>query len=502
MACHLAMEAATHQQSESPALAAEEAKPCSDIGPGSASSTNGRVSWFEKLTIEQRILAGFSLVFVGILVVTAVSYHNTSIVLANSRLDGRSHDLLQLLSTIDVAMNEAEDAHRRYLVTGETSYLESYEKVVKQKPTFATYLRELTRGSTEQEQRVGVLERMMDKQLSAESKAIALFEQGGFRSVKKMALEGAGRRELGVIHQLIIEMDSDERQAMNRRVADSAAGTRNTIVLLGMGAFLQLVLLAWVYYLIRHDITERRRVGDELQRRGELLEAANKELEAFSYSVSHDLRAPLRHIDGYAALLRKTVEQSLNEKGTRYLQTISDAAKQMGQLIDDLLVFSRMGRQDMLRTTVNLEQLIKAILADLRLDLQGREISWTIAPLPEVKGDPAMLRQVFVNLLTNAIKFTGTKPKASIEVGVDRPSSAEIVIFVRDNGVGFDMGYASKLFGVFQRLHRADEFEGTGIGLANVRRIVHRHGGRTWAEGVPEKGATFFIALPTRSNEP
>jgi light-regulated signal transduction histidine kinase (bacteriophytochrome) len=342
---------------------------------------------------------------------------------------------------------------------------------------------------------------MMDKQLNAESKAIALFEKAGFRSVKTIALEGAGRRELGVIHRLITEMDSDERQAMNGRVADSAVGTKNTIVLLGIGAFLQLVLLAWVYYLIRHDITERRRVAGELQRRGELLEAANKELEAFSYSVSHDLRAPLRHIDGYAALLRKSVEASLNEKGARYLQTISDAAKQMGQLIDDLLVFSRMGRQEMLRTSVNLEQLIKSILADLRLDLQGREISWTIAPLPEVKGDPAMMRQVFVNLITNAIKFTGTRSQASIQIGVDRPSSEEIVIFVRDNGVGFDMEYACKLFGVFQRLHRADEFEGTGIGLANVRRIVHRHGGQTWAEGIPDKGATFFISLPTRSSE-
>ncbi len=479
----------------------EGATPHTDILPGSIDLSHVRASWFEKLTIEQRVLAGFSLVFVGILIITAVSYHNTSILLANSRLDGRSHDLLQLLSTIDGAMIEAEDAHRRYLVTGEASYLESYTKVVNQKPTFTTYLRELTRGFAEQEQRVAVLDRMMDKQLNAESKAIALFEKGGFRSVKKMALEGAGRRELGVIHQLITEMDSDERQAMNGRVVDSAVGTGNTIVLLGIGAFLQLVLLAWVYYLIRHDITERRRVAGELQRRRELLEAANKELEAFSYSVSHDLRAPLRHIDGYAALLRKSVEESLNEKGARYLQTISDAAKQMGQLIDDLLVFSRMGRQEMLRTSVNLEQLIKSILADLRLDLQGREISWTIAPLPEVQGDPAMLRQVFVNLITNAIKFTGTRSQAAIEIGVDRASSAEIVIFVRDNGVGFDMEYASKLFGVFQRLHRVDEFEGTGIGLANVRRIVHRHGGRTWAEGVPDKGATFFIALPTRSSE-
>jgi len=170
----------------------------------------------------------------------------------------------------------------------------------------------------------------------------------------------------------------------------------------------------------------------------------------------------------------------------------------MGQLIDDLLVFSRMGRQEMLHTTVNLNQLIKTILDDLRLDLQGREISWRIDSLPEVSGDPAKLRQAFVNLITNAIKFTSTRSNATIEIAIDRRTSSEIIIFVRDNGVGFDMQYESKLFGVFQRLHRADEFEGTGIGLANVRRIVHRHGGRTWANAAPDKGATFYVALPMR----
>jgi len=212
--------------------------------------------------------------------------------------------------------------------------------------------------------------------------------------------------------------------------------------------------------------------------------------------VSHDLRAPLRHIDGYAALLSKSAGDALGDKPRRYLQTISDSAKQMGQLIDDLLVFSRMGRQDMLRTTVNLDQLVTTVLHDLRLDLQGRTISWTIQPLPPVLGDPAMLRQVFMNLISNAVKFTATRTNAEITIGATNRSLSEAEIFVRDNGVGFDMQYVNKLFGVFQRLHRNDEFEGTGIGLANVRRIIHRHGGRTWAEGALDQGATFYFSLP------
>lgn len=490
------MESATDHQAQAPPVHGEVSTLPVDSTPTIPAPSQPIVGWFQVLTIEQRVLAGFSLVFVGILIISAISYRNTNGLLKNSGLDGRSHALIQLLGSIDAVMTEAEGTHRRYLVTGEQAYLEAYQQLIAQKPTFTAYLNELTTDSHEQQRRAGDLNRLMERQLSVQSKAITQVQERGVQSVRKMALEGAGRHELDGIHQIINEMDVHERQAVTRRVLASAASTRHTILLLSVGAGLQLVLLASVYYLIRHDITERRRVADELQRRGELLEAANKELEAFSYSVSHDLRAPLRHIDGYAALLRKTVDQSLNEKAARYLQTISDAAKQMGQLIDDLLVFSRMGRQDMLQTTVNMDQLIKSILSDLSPDLHGRQISWTIAPLPEVKGDPSMLRQVFMNLLANAVKFTSTKPVASIEVGVEFPGSDEIVLYVRDNGVGFDMQYAPKLFGVFQRLHRADEFEGTGIGLANVRRIVHRHGGRTWADGVPDKGATFHIALP------
>lgn len=454
--------------------------------------------WFRSWSIEQRVLAGFGLVFSCIVIISAISYRNTSAVLNNSRLDTSSHELVQLLASIGETLDSAERGHRRYLVTGDDSYLNAYRTVTEQLPEYARYLNALTKGLPEQQARVTKLVDLIKQQVQLEADAILRRDAKGAEGVRHLALPGVAKRELDQIHRLIAELESVEQQLVHTRVLESTTSTRNTIALLGLGALLLLVLLGAVYYLIHHDIDARRRVAAELRRRGELLQAANKELEAFSYSVSHDLRAPLRHIDGYAALLTKTAGTSLNEKAQRYLQTISDSAKQMGQLIDDLLVFSRMGRQEMLQTTVDLNELVKTVIHDLRLDLQGKTISWTIGVLPEVPGDPAMLRQVYMNLISNAVKFTATRPVPRIEIGARPGAPGEVNLFVSDNGVGFDMQYVNKLFGVFQRLHRNDEFEGTGIGLANVRRIVHRHGGRTWAEGAIDQGATFHFSLPLK----
>jgi light-regulated signal transduction histidine kinase (bacteriophytochrome) len=227
------------------------------------------------------------------------------------------------------------------------------------------------------------------------------------------------------------------------------------------------------------------------------LEEANRELEAFTYSVSHDLRAPLRHIDGYAQLLRQNPDLTMGGEAKRHLDVITSSAKRMGRLIDDLLQFSRMNRGDLRHYEWEMNDLVKEVISEMSLATENRTIDWKIAPLPRVCADRPMLKQVMANLVSNAVKYTSQRDHTEIEVGFnERPDEWEF--FIRDNGAGFDMRYVDKLFGVFQRLHNESEFEGTGIGLANVRRIINRHGGRTWAEGKVDEGATFRFTLPRR----
>ncbi|HZI06512.1 MAG TPA: ATP-binding protein, partial [Archangium sp.] len=259
-------------------------------------------------------------------------------------------------------------------------------------------------------------------------------------------------------------------------------------------------------YAAARDITVQREVQEAVRllnqqleqrvsERTRQLEEANRELESFSYTVSHDLRAPLRHITGFVELLERHARGALDAKSQGYLRTISESARRGGQLVDDLLAFSRMGRVEMRQSLLQLEPLVAEVWEELAPEREGRRIVLEVGPMPEARGDPAMLRLVFKNLLGNAVKYTRPRAEARVEVTAEQGEEG-LVIHVKDNGVGFDMAYEDKLFGVFQRLHRASEFEGTGIGLAHVRRIIMRHGGRTWGKGALGQGATFSFSLP------
>ncbi|MFA7279955.1 MAG: ATP-binding protein [Sterolibacterium sp.] len=271
---------------------------------------------------------------------------------------------------------------------------------------------------------------------------------------------------------------------------------------------LALVLgMACAMWGLKREIEVRKRAEKEIRKlhqeleqrvaeRTAQMESANKELETFAYSVSHDLRAPLRHIDGFLELLKERIDPALDAESRRYMSVISEAALRMSTLIDDLLSFSRMGHAEMARTQVDLTALVQEVIREFEPETQGRAVHWRIAELPEVGGDRAMLRVALTNLIENALKFTRPRAQAEIEIGCALDDETETIVFVRDNGVGFDMQYVDKLFGVFERLHSVHEFGGTGIGLANVRQVIDRHGGRTWAEGKIDEGATFYFSLP------
>jgi len=322
---------------------------------------------------------------------------------------------------------------------------------------------------------------------------------------KQSAVEDAQRALLNILEDFAAEKNSLERgQGAMVNIFDDFDAERahmedvHRAVLNILADFdVEKVKVGLANEQLGKEIEERKRVEEEIHRMNGELIGANKELEAFSYSVSHDLRAPVRHIHGYSKILLEDFGPSLGPEGQKFLKRIQEATVHMGQLVDDLLNLSRLGRQEVSVQITGLEALVSEVLEELHSEIGDRQIEWKIAKLPFVECDAGLMKQVFTNLLSNAIKYTRPRDHAVIEVGQSHENGLE-EIFVRDNGVGFNMKYADKLFGVFQRLHRKEDFEGTGVGLATVQRIIQKHGGRVRAEAQLDKGAAFYFSLGPR----
>lgn len=428
-------------------------------------------------------------------VIGAASYRSIDKLLHASEWTNRTYEVILKNKEVLLKLLNAETGQRAYLISGQKAFLELFDQRINQVENETANLRNLIQDNPAQIKRFNELIPVIKNKIELLREIAAIRTKGGFEPAEAEFLLGKGKTLMDEVRAGLAEMDTEERRLLHERENKLRQQGQRAVQIIFFGVFSSFAIIIVSSILLELDIARRRRAENMLERSKANLEVANKELEAFSYSVSHDLRAPLRHIDGFVELLVKNTPD-LDAKSKRYLEVISDSARQMGHLVDDLLVFSRIGRAELRRCPVNVNQMVRDILSDLRQEFKDKKIDWKVGNLVNVEADPSMLKLVFINLISNAVKYSGREEQARIEIGCENSASEGKIFFVKDNGIGFDMEYYEKLFGVFQRLHSTDDFEGTGIGLANVKRIIYRHGGKVWAESAAGQGATFYFSLP------
>jgi signal transduction histidine kinase len=441
-----------------------------------------------KFTVIQRSTIGLSIALLLVLLFGVWLHHTIRSSLDSGHMVAHTWDVLLTLSNLGSKLNDAERESRDYIATGSSDDWQLIEANFTDALSLQSQMRALVIDNPRQEERLDKLDPLIQRFIKTAR---------SMKSAPKLLqrdISGDLTAQNNVIRQLMRNMRDEERGLMDNRLESHETGTQETMFFALIGTLLTLVLIGGSGYLLIREVRERTKAERTLTDKTQLLAAANEELEAFTYSVSHDLRAPLRAMSGFAKILEEDFGPRLADGSRRYLGLIQKNAKRMGSLIDDLLAFSRLSRQTLTRSLVSPAGLVRETFDSLEADRKGRDVELLVDELPPCRADYNLLRQVFVNLLSNALKFTRTRANARIEVG-SHGENGQTAYFVRDNGVGFDIRYVDKLFRVFQRLHRVEDYEGTGVGLAIVQRIVARHGGRIWAESILDHGATFYFTL-------
>ncbi|HYD79709.1 MAG TPA: CHASE3 domain-containing protein [Paucimonas sp.] len=434
------------------------------------------------------------------------SYYSINRLQELGRLVSRTHMVLERLELVYAQLKDAQSSARIFIISGTPKLLREFEFYSSELDNELDALRRLVADSPQQARNFSSLRTLIDTHLAFIHSGISLRRTDRAANAIAHVASEEGIRLMDNVRAGIAIMRDAEESLLQARSAAVERHTQNTKLLIVFGSCGAYLMMSGAYFLLRSE-TQRRRQADralhdaneELHRHANQLEATNKELESFSYSISHDLRIPLRAIAGYTGMLEEDYGNRLDDEGRRLLKVIGDNSKRMGDLINDLLAFSRLGRKEIAAVEVDMTSLAAAAAEEVGRAEGRAPTQLIIENMPPAWGDRALLHQVWTNLISNAFKYSADRKPSIVRIEAEA-AEQETIYRIRDNGVGFDMRYYDKLFGVFQRLHSAEEFPGTGVGLAIVQRIVVRHGGRVWAQSEAGKGATFHFSLPRRTN--
>jgi signal transduction histidine kinase len=449
-----------------------------------------------KIYLQRNILLGFLFSILLVLGLAFTSYVYFKKMMEVTRWAAHARRVLYHSEQIRSFSVEIETAQRGYGLTGDALFLEPYQGAIKAIRSHMKELDSLTSDNPTQHHRIVRLQEIVTTRIKFSDEVVRLRKES-FEKAKDLVLTLRGKKLMDDIKKLLNEFQDEENSLITiRSLSAKKQFLQFVYAFLGLVGSMVVILIG-LTYLINSNLKSRTFAEKKLKHAEQETTKINSELESFTYSVSHDLRAPLRSINGYAQILKEDYSDKIDEEGNRTIDVISKNAKRMGQLIDDLLGFARLGRQELRKSKINMDDLVKSVLEELLDQQKGREVLLDIKPLRASLGDINMVRQVWVNLLSNALKYSQKKEVSKIEVNCrEQMDSDEIVYCVKDNGAGFDMQYQDKLFGVFHRLHKTEDFEGTGVGLALSKRIIDRHQGKIWAEAKVNEGAVFYFSMP------
>ena len=451
--------------------------------------------------LPRGLLVGFAVAVSLLVVLGQLSYRNIERQADAADWVDHTHQVAENLAAIFSVVQDVDNSVRTFVLTGTETALQPYATALQILPGKLDMMSRTVRDNPAQLARLQKLRADIDARLAQAKMRVQQRRDLGAGALDPKYITPLALRLMEQVRADVTAMTDAERQLLLERRRQLQSVRRRSLVIQTIGGLTSILLLVTVFAGLLQQILRANRAEQDIQRSNAQLKDANNEMRSFSYSVAHDLRAPLRAINGFARVIVEDHEANLPEEGRRALGRIISNASTMGQIIDDLLSLSKISYQPLRSAKVEMNELVRGAYHELAEAQPGRVIDCEIGNLPPAAGDPNLLRQVWINLIGNALKFTREQKRASIEIGGNMAGPEFATYFIRDNGAGFDMQYAGKLFGAFQRLHRPTEFEGTGIGLALVQRIIHRHGGTIWAEGQLGAGARFAFTLPEWRND-